>query len=857
MSAVLAIVEANSAATVLAAVLLGVDPWGPKRAARLAVAVGALASIPFGAPLLGASLLFWAAPTRPLTLGPATAGLSVALSFGMSNLVEGVPGLLLPIHPATFTFLALPSLVLSAVARSVLGPVARLAALLYPMIVCGLACLAELGGWWSQSLVTSEFSRLALLLPMALLALLPSAVRQPTSFPRFRNEVPLLAGVVAWLLTSLVLPVRPVSSVVFDESHGPWATSTSSLDPGDFGRAHLYTYSLLFQYARRLAGSASTYDGNASLPPPAEALFVLKMPVRPLSDDFTSELAAWVKGGGRLLVVADHTDLFDSTQNLNPFLHHLAGIRVATDAVYDERGLPNAIDVPSAFRLLGRVDALGVPLAYQTGASFESIAWSTRTLATYSRSYAEPGDYSRPNRFGRFVPRATLPFACHPAVVAQPVGSGLVVVFADSTPWSNFSLGARPNAQFFKALLGAATRPAAFRVLNVSVLSLALLAVLYLVLPSPYSLAVMAISGGVTLAAGFAIGRPASGPLVYQRDFDVQVSLGSDTRLSYLPQLAKPGDHNFARVLAALPKFNLLPLVDPPGHEEPSLAAGGNYLFLDPDPAALPPSTAVFRALRGNARITVLFPANAARDEAIRDWINQLSFRLIERTSLALQGDSNTGLLERAGPLLATVISFRVEANNHSLWIRDRASAVADSFRLDSTKGVVAIGFSSDQFSDSAIGSVWEGKVPSAIGALREEQLGALIGGREIPRTSGRVVHQIDGNAPILSRFAIFENGAPIKSGTLVGKTVVGPPEWPAPDLDGYLLDLQSRALGLIEAHCTVRDGESCSSHLLDSELLEWVVGFSKDAVGIRHVELVHHRDFPGPRKTINILFAR
>ena len=65
------------------------------------------------------------------------------------------------------------------------------------------------------------------------------------------------------------------------------------------------------------------------------------MPSASLSDEFSKRLSLWVNDGGRLLVVADHTDLYDTTQNINRLLTTTFSTKINSDAAYDYEGMPN------------------------------------------------------------------------------------------------------------------------------------------------------------------------------------------------------------------------------------------------------------------------------------------------------------------------------------------------------------------------------------------------------------------------------------------------------------------------------------------------------------------------------------
>ena len=52
----------------------------------------------------------------------------------------------------------------------------------------------------------------------------------------------------------LIVTPKPITKVVFDESHGDWETTVKTFSPSDFGRKHTYTYGLFAGYAKKTVG---------------------------------------------------------------------------------------------------------------------------------------------------------------------------------------------------------------------------------------------------------------------------------------------------------------------------------------------------------------------------------------------------------------------------------------------------------------------------------------------------------------------------------------------------------------------------------------------------------------------------
>lgn len=292
-------------------------------------------------------------------------------------------------------------------------------------------------GWLTIDHLTSPEIRLAI----CMIAVLPSLfVARISSSKRAVNISTRTALICVALAVALILllPKTPIDKVVFDESHGVWETTKSSFSPDNFGRNYNYTYSLLPEFLHANEIQTATFDVETEALPETTAAFFIKMPTNELSADFKKRLVGWVESGGRLIVVADHTDLYNSGQIINTLLQKF-GLEIAYNGVFNRHGSMNVVSNTLGTRILGRIDDDAFDRHWQTGTSFTEVPANTLRLASYGMGFTQHGDYSRANRFGDFVPSLGLPYMNYTAVAAAPIKDGLVTVILDSTPWSNFS----------------------------------------------------------------------------------------------------------------------------------------------------------------------------------------------------------------------------------------------------------------------------------------------------------------------------------------------------------------------------------------------------------------------------------
>lgn len=824
----------------------------------------AVASIAWAAYMLGPSSLIIAVPAALgiSRLGASSSRAVIALvaihfqshQFGLLPQIDW-----LTIHPGSTAFIMLPAIAIALAFGPAIGWRAILA------LSCGVAAsliLLNLSSerWIEAStLVDPVFRLVVALVPIPI----ASAFLQP-KFERFERWRWLAIGAASGLAVACLLPVQPLTTMSFDEAHGEWETVQRPFGPEDFGRAANYTYSLLYRYAARVVRNVETVASENTALPEGGA-FVLKMPTLRVSDAFADRLATWVRDGGRLLVVADHTDLYDTTQNLNSVLSTRFGIVVNADAVFNAVGMPTVPTTERFAALLGHIDAYGQPLPWQTGASLKSVPVNTVGIAAFGPSFSEPGDYSRQNRFGPFLPRATARFADHLAVAAFGVGRGAVVVILDSTPWSNFSIFMKPYRHVFRGVIHALERPAALQVWGWGALALAAAALIVPVVPHRFVFGISGLLLGLTTASAAQIGQSSFFGAEEGRDHGLRIVAGSAARLEFLKQLVGPGQRNYARIVSALAKYDLDPVASTPGSEVPLLYRAKRWLLIEPDDRQLPHSEDVIAHLKRGGDLAVVFAPDQAAETGVRQWLASLSLYAQKTAGLAVGEDAKVGFLSRKGAALLRDVRVITGASTTSI-LKDRESDVliqsytARPTVMPRTSGVLLISFSADQFSDDAVGEVWEGIHPSSLGRLRERQLAASLLGQEFAASFPDDLIAPGPTAPAdfsLPAYALFSDGKTIISGRFDEQSE-GVPS-PSENVQAYLADLRTRAAAFIVSSCpTIGRNTICHKRLLGPDSVEWMVTWGSDAKGQpTTVELLHDRRFSGMGSTVNVVFGQ
>jgi hypothetical protein len=243
-------------------------------------------------------------------------------------------------------------------------------------------------------------------------------------------------------LGSLALYLAPAGSGIakslrFDEAHGDWESTLRPMRTDWYGKDSVYNYASLSQWL------SYYYDVDAIEEPLSEAtldgcdILVIKIPSKPYSESEVQAITQHVRRGGGLFVIGDHTNVFGSTTALNSVLapFHLA---LRDDATYDlATGHLTRYSPPrlSPDPIMWRVDQF----EFMTSCSIVAPWWAWRFIPG-TALIASRADYSTRDFFPElpFTLRST--FGVFLQSVGVPFGRGRVVLFADSTCFSNFSV---------------------------------------------------------------------------------------------------------------------------------------------------------------------------------------------------------------------------------------------------------------------------------------------------------------------------------------------------------------------------------------------------------------------------------
>jgi hypothetical protein len=238
------------------------------------------------------------------------------------------------------------------------------------------------------------------------------------------------------------IPAGPAHSgrLLIDETHSDWELTTERLDTRWYGEYSTYNYWCLARWLGHYRDVSVLRRGRLDAPTLADAdILLLKCPTRPYEPDEVAAILAFVRSGGGIILVGDHTNVLGMSGYLNQIAEPM-GLRFNYDATYDFRTGGLSIYEPPLrvrhpiVRRLAEFDFM-TSCTIDTGLRGRAVIVGPGLL-TGQVDFATPHFFDRQREF--LLPDVLLGLFTQAA--AGDYGRGRFYLWADSTCWSNFSV---------------------------------------------------------------------------------------------------------------------------------------------------------------------------------------------------------------------------------------------------------------------------------------------------------------------------------------------------------------------------------------------------------------------------------
>jgi hypothetical protein len=256
---------------------------------------------------------------------------------------------------------------------------------------------------------------------------------------RFACAIAIIGAALGFSLSFIPVGREKAGRILIDDRFcGIWEPTARQLDTEWYGDFPTYSFTSLAEWL----GKWYSVDANTTRPYDDDLLsqydvLVIKTPKEPIPDAETAAIERFVRRGGGLLLVGDHTNLLGMGTHLNA-LSAKHGIRFRYDSVSDALtgGFVNCTP-PYIGRHLG---ALHVEkLEFMTSCSL-LLSGGAQTVLAADNCRREPHDYAGSSFFGRRGPHPEMEHGHTVLAGIVNVDRGRIAAFTDSTIWSSFAV---------------------------------------------------------------------------------------------------------------------------------------------------------------------------------------------------------------------------------------------------------------------------------------------------------------------------------------------------------------------------------------------------------------------------------
>ena len=229
---------------------------------------------------------------------------------------------------------------------------------------------------------------------------------------------------------------RKASRILVDEYHSTWEPTEKPFDTTWFGQDSTYTYYCIYDYLTHFYDMGRIKEQITEDVLKDCDVLILKVPTSKYEETEIKTILNYVKKGGGLLLIGEHTDVFNTSTHLNQIARHL-GFEYYPDSLI-------GIDTP--FRQLYTPPLVPHPITQNMPPMHFAVSCSLKTSSPLSRQVIRStglrslyADYHASNYYPQVIDYTDVRFGSFNQILDIPYGDGRVVAFSDSTIFSNFS----------------------------------------------------------------------------------------------------------------------------------------------------------------------------------------------------------------------------------------------------------------------------------------------------------------------------------------------------------------------------------------------------------------------------------
>ncbi|HEX4795817.1 MAG TPA: hypothetical protein VH370_18660 [Humisphaera sp.] len=284
--------------------------------------------------------------------------------------------------------------------------------------------------------LAARFARTA----VVAIPVIPMTTKLPAIAPLWRRFAAVgaaLAATFAITFVSLWDPSGPrkPGRILVDEFHSKWEPTQRPFDTEWYGHDSGYNYASIYDYLGKFyeIGRIESHISDVTLA--GCDVLISKVPTSRYDPDEIDAIVRFVRRGGGIALVGEHTDVFGTGVSLNDIASRFGfafryDVILDTDTRFEQKLVPHWAPHP-ATEYVGDFN-FAVTCSIDPGASVGRAAVLSRSLCSlgpdyHASNFYPPVDDASDERYGAFV-----------QAWATRAGKGRIFAWADSTIWSNF-----------------------------------------------------------------------------------------------------------------------------------------------------------------------------------------------------------------------------------------------------------------------------------------------------------------------------------------------------------------------------------------------------------------------------------
>jgi len=309
----------------------------------------------------------------------------------------------------------------------------------------------------------SPWPQLILLLPLALLVC--GWMRNFTvpvfewGLPEVLPRRPLLRAVGLGFATVAVLtfgilwdPVgtRKASRIAVDEFHSKWEPTDRPMDTEWYGHLSGYNYACLYDFCSRYYEMSRLTNSLSDGALANLDVLILKVPTERFTPAEIDAILRYVERGGGVLLIGEHTDVFNTSFHLNPIARSF-GFEFRYDCLF---GMESFFDQYCRTPRVRHPVLQNVPgFDFATSCSIDASRASGRSVIAAMGLKNSMADYHANNYYPQAIDHAAMRAGAFVQLWSARHGRGRVLAFTDSTIFSNFSAFEPGKSELFLGML--------------------------------------------------------------------------------------------------------------------------------------------------------------------------------------------------------------------------------------------------------------------------------------------------------------------------------------------------------------------------------------------------------------------